>query len=60
MDEQRVDSTEIKEVNYKTTDWLIFLGGSVVMLVLLYFDDRFFWIALPFVATYLVKALRMM
>lgn len=60
MDEQRVESTEIKEVNYRTTDWLIFIGASVVMLALLYFDDRFFWIALPFVATYLVKALRMM
>lgn len=60
MEEQRVETHEIREINYKRTDWLIFLLGSAATIALLYFDNRFFWIALPFALTYLVKSLRMM
>lgn len=60
MDEQRVESAEIKEVNYKASDWLIFLVSFTVMILLLYFESRFFWVALPFAGTFLVKALRVM
>ena len=60
MEEQRVEPREIKEIDYKATDWLIFLLGSAATIGLLYFDNRFFWLALPFALTYLVKSLRMM
>lgn len=60
MDEQRVESAEIKEVNYRASDWLIFLVSFTVMILLLYFESRFFWVALPFAGTFLVKALRVM
>lgn len=41
-------------------DWLIFLVSLVAMLALLMFEDRFFWIMLPFVFTFLVRGLRML
>jgi hypothetical protein len=59
-EEQVHAKAEIKEVNYAKTDWLIFLVSFVAMLALLKWEDRFFWVALPFAATYLVKSLRMM
>ena len=60
MEEQRVEQKEIKELEYKKTDWIIFLIGTIATLGLLYFDNRFFWIALPFALTYMVKSLKMM
>ena len=60
MDEQRVQTYEVREVNYKATDIIIFIAGLAGVLLLLKFDDRFFWLALPFMFTYLVKSLKMM
>jgi hypothetical protein len=59
-EEQVHPKTEIKEVNYSKADWLIFLVSFMIMLALLKWESRFFWLALPFAATYLVKSLRMM
>jgi hypothetical protein len=36
-------------------DWGIFLVSLVVMILLLMFADEWFWLALPFVLTYLAK-----
>ena len=60
QEEQVHPKAEIKEVNYSKTDWLIFLVSFGIMLALLKWESRFFWLALPFAATYLVKSLRMM
>ena len=60
MQEQKVEPREIKEIDYKKTDWLIFFVGAAVTVGLLYFDARFFWLALPFALTFLVKSLKMM
>ncbi len=40
------------------TDWLIFLVSLVVMILLLMYMNEWFWVALPFVLTYLAKALK--
>lgn len=37
--------------------WLFFLVSLVVMIALLIFANEWFWVALPFVLTYLVLAL---
>ena len=60
MEEQRVEAAEIQEVNYSKTDWLIFIVSAIVTVLLLMFKDTFFWVALPFALTYLVKALKVM
>ena len=60
MEEQRVDAPGLNEVNYAKTDWVIFLVSLVVMIGLLFYVSAFFWIALPFTLTFLVKALKMM
>jgi hypothetical protein len=61
MQEEQVHAPEIKEVDYSKTDWLIFLVTFAGMLALIVWaESRFFWLALPFAATYLVKSLRMM
>ena len=60
MQEEQVHHSEIKEVNYSKTDWLIFFVSFVIMLALLKWESRFFWLALPFAITYLVKSLKMM
>ncbi|HLF62228.1 MAG TPA: hypothetical protein VI603_00640 [Saprospiraceae bacterium] len=61
MQEEQVHAkAEIKEVNYRKTDWVIFFVSFIIMLALLKWESRFFWLALPFAATYLVKSLRMM
>ena len=44
----------------KALDWIVFLVSLVAMCLLLLWASEFFWIALPFVGTYLVKALGMM
>lgn len=41
-------------------DWLIFAVSFIAMLSLLQWENRFFWVMLPFAATFLVKALRML
>jgi len=38
-------------------DWGIFLVSLVVMILLLMFANEWFWLALPFVLTYLAKGL---
>ncbi len=38
-------------------DWIFFLGSLAVCIGLLAFADEWFWLALPFVLTYFVKAL---
>jgi hypothetical protein len=58
--EEQVHQAETQEVNYSKADWLIFLVSFGAMLALLVWEDRFFWLALPFAITYLVKALKMM
>ncbi len=37
-------------------DWGIFLVSLVVMILLLMYANEWFWLALPFVLTYLAKA----
>lgn len=46
--------------NSTALDWIIFLVSTVICVLLLMFADEWFWLALPFVLTYLVKALRAM
>lgn len=41
-------------------DWILFLISTAVMIFLLFYASEWFWIALPFSTTFLVKALRMM
>ena len=41
-------------------DWAIFLISLVAMIALLKFATPWFWLALPFVTTYLAKALNAM
>ncbi len=38
-------------------DWLMTLVSLVAVIALLAFADEWFWLALPFFLTYLVKAL---
>ncbi len=42
-----------------TMDWVLFLVSTVICLLLLMYAEEWFWVALPFVLTYFVKALRM-
>ncbi len=37
--------------------WLLFLVSSVAIVLLIMFASNWFWVALPFVLTYLVKAM---
>lgn len=60
MEEQRVDKYGTNEVSYSRTDWIIFLVSLVITIALLFYVDTFFWVALPFTLTFLVKALKMM
>ena len=46
--------------NSTAIDWIIFLVSTVLMIFLLMYADEWFWLALPFSLTYLVKALDMM
>lgn len=41
-------------------DWIFFLISLAAMIALLTFKPEFFWLALPFVGTFLAKALRAM
>jgi len=44
----------------RTIDWIIFLVSTVILIFMLMYMDEWFWVALPFSLTYLVKALDMM
>jgi fatty acid desaturase len=46
--------------NSTLLDWIIFLVSLVAMIGLLMYASEWFWVALPFVLTYLVRALKMM
>jgi hypothetical protein len=48
------------ENNSTRMDWLLFLVSTAVMILLLFVANEWFWLALPFSLTYLVKALRAM
>lgn len=53
-------SLEIMETNTNkshTTDWIIFLVSLTVMIALLVIWPEWFWVILPFVLTYFVKAM---
>lgn len=41
-----------------TMDWTIFLVSTIIMVALMIYKPAWFWVALPFSTTYLVKALR--
>jgi len=41
-------------------DWLLFLGSTAIMVFMLAYADEWFWLALPFSLTFLVRALRAM
>ncbi len=47
------------EANNKshTTDWIIFFVSLVAMIALLVIKPEWFWVILPFVLTYFVKAM---
>jgi hypothetical protein len=44
----------------RSLDWLLFLASTAVVILLLIFADEWFWVALPFSLTYLVRALNAM
>lgn len=60
MEEQQMNWGSNDEPTYRSTDWIIFFISLIAMLALLQFADRYFWIALPFVCTFLVRALKVM
>lgn len=40
------------------TDWAIFFVSLIIMVLLLNYMNEWFWVALPFVLTYLAKGLK--
>ena len=38
------------------TSWILFIISTIVMIALIIFIPEWFWLALPFSLTYLVKA----
>lgn len=44
--------------NSTRTDWILFLISAAVMTYMLLYVSEWFWVALPFVLTYFVKAVR--
>lgn len=44
--------------NSTMMDWILFLVSTVAIIGLLLYASEWFWVALPFVLTYLVRALR--
>lgn len=51
-------STQTEEKKSVGLDWILFLVSTVVMLYMLFISSPWFWVALPFSLTYLVKGLR--
>lgn len=43
-----------------TTAWLLFLVSTIATVALLVVRPEWFWVTLPFMLTYLVKAMRAM
>ncbi len=41
----------------KATDWLLFLVSTVIFFAMIVYVDEWFWVAMPFMLTYLVRAL---
>ena len=41
----------------KGMDWILFLVFLVIFVLMLMYVDEFFWVPMPFMLTYLVKAL---
>lgn len=41
----------------KATDWLLFLVFAVLFFTFIVYVDEWFWVPMPFMLTYLVKAL---
>jgi hypothetical protein len=39
-------------------DWIIFFISLAIMILFFIFADEWFWVALPFVLTYFVRAIR--
>ncbi len=46
--------------NSTTKDWIYFFISLAAMIGLFVVADEWFWLALPFVLTFFVKAIRMM
>ncbi len=44
----------------RTLDWVLFFISTVVFVAMLIYTPQWFWLALPFVLTYLTRALDMM
>jgi hypothetical protein len=54
-------ATNMETTNNSTTkDWIYFFISLAAMIGLFVVADEWFWLALPFVLTYFVKAIRMM
>lgn len=53
-------STSSSENESTRMDWILFVLSTTVMILMLIFINEWFWLALPFSLTYLVKALRVM
>jgi 4-hydroxybenzoate polyprenyltransferase len=49
-----------EETSSSKMDWIIFLISTLVMIAMLIWLNEWFWLAMPFSLTYLVKALKMM
>ena len=41
-------------------DWILFIVSTVILIGMLIYVPQWFWLALPFSLTYLVKAMRVM
>ncbi|WP_169433383.1 hypothetical protein [Lewinella cohaerens] len=53
-------STTSSDNESNRMDWILFLVSTAIMIFMLIFVNEWFWLALPFSLTYLVKALRVM
>jgi len=49
-----------EDTSSSRTDWILFIVSTLVMFWMLMYMSEWFWLAMPFSLTYLVKALRMM
>jgi hypothetical protein len=52
-----MESTQTQKEESRGKYWLLFLISLVVIVLLLLFITPWFWVALPFVLTFLVKAM---
>ncbi len=51
-----MDTTSTSK-NSKAMDWILFLVFAILFVGMLIYADEWFWIPMPFMLTYLVKAL---